>query len=85
LKVNSDDSEWFFFTSLGLKFKKGIKCKRKNQFGYWKITGKKRQIKTKGTNNVIGTKKILVFYASRGTHHEKTNWVVHEYHAINKV
>lgn len=58
--------------------------KTKTEDGYWKITGKDREIKRKGTNKVIGIKKTLVFY---GNQHEKTNWVMHEYHSFpdNKV
>jgi hypothetical protein len=98
-KVKSDDKEWFFFTCLELmKFNKSKprfnrktniepkpETKTKTEDGYWKITGKDREIKTNGTNIVIGIKKTLVYYDNQ---HEKTNWVMHEYHSTfpdNKV
>ncbi|RHN39612.1 putative transcription factor NAM family [Medicago truncatula] len=92
-KVKSDDKEWFFFTCLDpmkstksktrfnrkTNIKPETETKTKTKDGYWKITGKDREIKTKGTNIVIGIKKTLVFY---GNQHEKTNWVMHEYHSF---
>ncbi|MED6149061.1 hypothetical protein PIB30_058919 [Stylosanthes scabra] len=81
-KVKSDDSEWFFFNELKYTTEKNSRCERKTNGGYWKITGKDRQIKTTGTDNVIGTKKTLVFYNNRPDS-VKTNWVMHEYHALN--
>lgn len=82
-KVKSDDQEWFFFSPLCLKLTKNTRnrCNRKTEAGYWKLTGKDRNIKIRGTNNVIGTKKTLVFYKGRSSHGVKTNWVIHEYHA----
>ncbi|KAK7349362.1 hypothetical protein VNO77_06676 [Canavalia gladiata] len=83
-KIKSDDHQWFFFSPLGLKFTNDTRnrCNRKTKAGYWKPTGKDRSVKTRGTNNVIGTKKTLVFYMGRSSHGIKTNWVIHEYHAV---
>ncbi|RDX66749.1 NAC domain-containing protein 91, partial [Mucuna pruriens] len=82
--IKSDDQEWLFFSPLGLKFRKDTRnrCNRKTKAGFWKPTGKDRSIKIRGTNNVIGTKKTLVFYEGRSSHGVKTNWVIHEYHAV---
>ncbi|KAK7275465.1 hypothetical protein RIF29_16582 [Crotalaria pallida] len=81
-KVKSDDPEWYFFSPLGLKHIKGNKCNRATKAGYWKITGINRNIKKRGTNNVIGKKKTLVFHKGRSPHCVKTNWVIHEYHPL---
>jgi hypothetical protein len=81
-KITPNDSEWYFFTTDDLKYKKGRKCKRSTNAGYWNLTGITREIKIKGTNNVIGRKKIYVFYKYCGSHVEKTNYVIHQYHAI---
>ncbi|QHO22651.1 NAC domain-containing protein [Arachis hypogaea] len=79
-KVKSDDQEWFFFNEL--KYMKNKRCNRKTNMGYWKITGKERIIKRTGTDSVIGTKRTLVFY--KRPHNVKTNWVLHEYHALHQ-
>ncbi|XP_061340877.1 NAC domain-containing protein 96-like [Gastrolobium bilobum] len=81
-KIKSDDPVWYFFSPLSLKFRKSTRRNRKTKTGYWKVTGKDRNIKTPHSNNVIGTKKTLVFYKSCGGHRVKTNWVIHEYHAV---
>ncbi|XLR50416.1 hypothetical protein HN51_001094 [Arachis hypogaea] len=59
-KVKWDDQEWFFFNEL--KHIKNKRCNRKTNAGYWKITGKERIVKRTGIDNVIGTKRTLVFY-----------------------
>lgn len=82
-KVKSDDPEWFFFSPIGYKFTNGHRCNRATKTGYWKVTGKDRNIKKRGTNSVIGTKKTLVFYKGRAPRCVKTSWVIHEYHAVN--
>ncbi|KAL4314646.1 hypothetical protein AHAS_Ahas15G0105900 [Arachis hypogaea] len=79
-KVKSDDQEWFFFNEL--KHIKNKWCNRKTNAGYWEITGKERIVKGTGTDNVIGTKRTLVFY--KRPHSVKTNWVLHEYHALDQ-
>uniref|UniRef100_A0A2N9J5R9 NAC domain-containing protein n=1 Tax=Fagus sylvatica TaxID=28930 RepID=A0A2N9J5R9_FAGSY len=77
--IKSDDSEWYFFSPRELKYSNGKQSKRATQSGYWKITGKVKNIKAKGTNKVIGTKKFLVFYTGRVPVGKKTSWVMHEY------
>ena len=77
--IKSDDSEWYFFSPRELKYSNGKQLKRATQSGYWKITGKVKNIKAKGTNKVIGTKKFLVFYTGRVPVGKKTSWVMHEY------
>ncbi|GMY09133.1 protein ntm1-like 9 [Fagus crenata] len=77
--IKSDDSEWYFFSPRELKYSNGKQWKRATQSGYWKITGKVKNIKAKGTNKVIGTKKFLVFYTGRVPVGKKTSWVMHEY------
>jgi hypothetical protein len=75
--MKSDDKEGFFFTCLDLmKINKITRYNRKAKGGYWKISGKPRIIRTKGT--IIGIKKTVLFYTSL---HKKTNWVYHEYSA----
>ncbi|KAL0550160.1 hypothetical protein IC582_014663 [Cucumis melo] len=72
--LESDNYEWFFFRSLTSK------TKRTTSSGCWRSTGDDKRIMARGTNNVIATRKILVFYRGRGKDAEKTKWVIHEYY-----
>ncbi|XP_061340888.1 NAC domain-containing protein 62-like [Gastrolobium bilobum] len=79
--IKSDDPEWFFFSPPDYKYSNSKRFNRATKCGFWKATGNDRKIKKRGTNNVIGTKKTLVFYEGRLPSVVKTNWVIHEYHA----
>ncbi|XP_027334671.1 NAC domain-containing protein 62-like [Abrus precatorius] len=78
--IKSEDPEWFFFSPVDYKYSNSKRVNRTTKGGFWKSTGNERYIKEKGTNNVIGTKKTLVFYEGRVSHSVKSNWVIHEYH-----
>ncbi|KAI9090409.1 hypothetical protein K1719_028744 [Acacia pycnantha] len=71
-----DDPEWYFFCPRHYKYSNSTRRNRATARGYWKVTGKERNIRDPVTNNIIGTKKSLVFY----DHGIKSNWVIHEYH-----
>ncbi|XP_028752251.1 protein NTM1-like 9 [Neltuma alba] len=75
-----DDSECFFFSPRDYKYANSTRWNRTTSSGFWKVTGRDRNIREQGTNNVIGTKRILVFYEDRSSRARKTNWVIHEYH-----
>ncbi|GAU40238.1 hypothetical protein TSUD_219480 [Trifolium subterraneum] len=45
------------------------------KYGFWKPTEKDSNIKIRGTNNVIGTKKTLVYYKGRAPHDVKNHEV----------
>ncbi|XP_027334670.1 NAC domain-containing protein 105-like [Abrus precatorius] len=81
-KIKSEDPEWFFFSPVDYKYPKSKRVNRKTKGGFWKSTGNDRYIKVKGTNNVIGTKKTLVFYEGGVSDSVKSDWVIHEYHAV---
>ncbi|KAM1234523.1 hypothetical protein ACFX2J_004090 [Malus domestica] len=50
--------------------------------GFYKITGKEREIRAEESKAVIGKKRILTFYEGRVLKEKKTDWVVHEYYLI---
>ncbi|WVZ16322.1 hypothetical protein V8G54_009304 [Vigna mungo] len=79
------NSEWFFFSPVKLKYSNSERFKRTTKSGFWKPTGEPRDVRTEDTNTVIGTKKTLVFYIGRASKAVKSNWVIHEYHALNSI
>ncbi|XP_052723958.1 NAC domain-containing protein 62 [Vigna angularis] len=80
--VQFDFREWFFFSPVGFKYSNTKRINRTTKCGFWKPTGKDREIRSSDSNILIATKKTLVYYKGRVSRAEKSNWVIHEYHAV---
>ncbi|XP_077242869.1 NAC domain-containing protein 21/22-like [Tasmannia lanceolata] len=71
--------EWYFFSLRDRKYATGLRTNRATMSGYWKATGKDRQVIDIRKGSLVGMRKTLVFYQGRAPKGKKTDWVMHEF------
>jgi len=78
-KAKVGEKEWYFFSLRDRKYPTGMRTNRATDAGYWKATGKDRDVTNSRSHALVGMKKTLVFYRGRAPKGEKTKWIMHEY------
>nr|XP_010907664.1 NAC domain-containing protein 83 [Elaeis guineensis] len=73
------EQERYFFYLREAKYPNGNRLNRATGCGYWKATGKDKKVLALRSNQVVGMKKVLVFYHGNPPRGSRTDWIMHEY------
>ncbi|ONI23677.1 hypothetical protein PRUPE_2G201900 [Prunus persica] len=77
---------WFSFSRPHHKYNNSPRCNRLTAKGFWKITGKPREIKSRQLSKSVTCKKrTLTFHLGRPSKWSKTGWVKQEYYLTSTV
>ncbi|ONH94396.1 hypothetical protein PRUPE_7G014100 [Prunus persica] len=72
---------WFSFSRPDYKYANSSRCNRATGKGFWKITGKPRQVKSRQLpKSVTCKKRTLTFHEGRVSKSRNTGWVRQEYY-----
>ncbi|KAI3495561.1 hypothetical protein L1887_37904 [Cichorium endivia] len=75
--ILSGDQEWYFFCPVSKKYTSGPRKNRATETGYWKGTGKCKEVTYKG--RIVAMKKTLIFHTGHLPKGTRTDWVMHEF------
>lgn len=75
--LQTGDLEWYFFCPKAKKYTSGSRANRATQCGFWKATGKDKNVTYK--DRMVATRKTLVFHKGHAGKGQRTDWVMHEY------
>lgn len=75
--LRTGDLKWYFFCPRLKKYPNGGKANRSTESGYWKTTGKDRDVTY--NDEVVGKIRTLIFHYGKTPRGERTDWVIHEY------
>ncbi|KAJ7515278.1 hypothetical protein O6H91_22G008900 [Diphasiastrum complanatum] len=84
-RAKMGERELYFFTLRDRKYPTGLRTNRATEAGYWKATGKDRDVICSKSGSLVGMKKTLVFYRGRAPKGEKTSWIMHEYRLDDEI
>ncbi|CAH8346280.1 unnamed protein product [Eruca vesicaria subsp. sativa] len=80
--LRTGDLKWYFFCPRLKKYPNGGKANRSTESGYWKTTGKDRDVTY--NDEVVGKIRTLIFHYGKTPRGERTDWVIHEYRLEDK-
>ncbi|KAH7683277.1 NAC domain-containing protein [Dioscorea alata] len=81
----ASEQEQYYFNLRESKYPSGSRHNRAASSGYWKATGRDKQISVGKGGQVVGMKKVLVFYQGKPPRGCRTDWIMHEYRLAGAV